>query len=803
MKKNRLIFTLLLIMASLILSCSMVFASQAAVDDNYEGYTFPDRYSNCLLLDGVDVSAWQGEDIDWAKVKRQGIDYAIIRIGWTGLDSPFSMNVDSTFEINYQNAKDAGLLVGVYYYSCATTVEEAQAEAAFVLEVLDDRDLDLPVVFDFEYAGRIKDKYKSKASSTENILAFLDYIDANSDYEPMFYSYRNITDPGWSPKFNVDQIDDKYKVWLAQYTEDIGYSREMEFWQYTSSGEVKGIAGNVDCNFWFYNNDAEVTIEGTANIKDADVTLGKSIYEYSRYEKKPKVTVTYQGIQLEKNVDYKLYFLKNTNAGTAYAMVKGIGGYSNTKLVPFEITPTDIADGGIIADIPPQRFIGTPVTVDPKVSYKGTTLKNGIDYTLTYENNQALGIATVTVNGKRNYTGSFSTNFVIMKMQAKPEITGETVISKEYISGPFPLGLTTTSTGAITYTSSNPAIATIGPDGVVTLTGTIGPVVLTMSTEANSDYYGSSTNVTLNVTKLVDEITGLEPAYTVLTDTPPFTLGAVHKSSSPLNFASSNPAVASIDAAGVITVTGSGQTEITISSVEDEGYLPASITVLLTVNRANAEIIQCIQASTIKMSTKVAYGNITLSWTKTGEEDVDYYEVFRTKTKDKFGTKRFAKTADALVLTYINDSQLTKNKRYYYKVRGVKVIDGVKYYTQWSNIGNRKYTYTGTNDIKIINGIKATTINALSKSGTGYITVNWKKTGNYKVDYYQICRSTTKDFSANKSFFKTSTGKHLYFKSSKGLMKGKRYYFKVRGVRVVDGKKEFTPWSNVVTRIAK
>ena len=240
-----------------------------------------------------------------------------------------------------------------------------------------------------------------------------------------------------------------------------------------------------------------------------------------------------------------------------------------------------------------------------------------------------------------------------------------------------------------------------------------------------------------------------------------------------------------------------------ISSVEDEGYLPASITVLLTVNRANAEIIQCIQASTIKMSTKVAYGNITLSWTKTGEEDVDYYEVFRTKTKDKFGTKRFAKTADALVLTYINDSQLTKNKRYYYKVRGVKVIDGVKYYTQWSNIGNRKYTYTGTNDIKIINGIKATTINALSKSGTGYITVNWKKTGNYKVDYYQICRSTTKDFSANKSFFKTSTGKHLYFKSSKGLMKGKRYYFKVRGVRVVDGKKEFTPWSNVVTRIAK
>ena len=285
MKKNRLIYTLLLTVAALILSCSVTFASQAAVDNNFGGYTFPDQYSNCLLLDGVDVSAWQGEDVDWAKVKRQGMDYAFIRIGWTGLDSPFSMNEDSCFETNYQNAVDAGLLVGVYYYSCATTMEEAQQEAEFVLDTLAERELDLPVVFDFEYAGRIKDKYKSKAATTSNILAFLNYIDENSEYEPMFYSYRNITDPTWSPKFNVEMIDAKYKVWLAQYSEDIGYSRPMTFWQYTSSGSVKGISGNVDCNFWFYDNDAEVTKEGTISIKDADITLGKTSYEYTRYEK--------------------------------------------------------------------------------------------------------------------------------------------------------------------------------------------------------------------------------------------------------------------------------------------------------------------------------------------------------------------------------------------------------------------------------------------------------------------------------------------------------------------------------------
>ena len=807
MKKNRLIYTLLLTVAALILSCSAAFASQAAVDDNFGGYTYPDQYSNCLLLDGVDVSAWQGEDVDWGKVKRQGMDYAFIRIGYTSLDT-FKMNEDSCFEINYQAARDANMMVGVYYYSCATTMDEAQQEAEFVLDTLQERELDLPVVFDFEYAGRIKDKYKSKAETTSNILAFLNYIDENSEYEPMFYSYRNITDPTWSPKFNVEMIDAKYKVWLAQYSEDIGYSRPMTFWQYTSSGEVKGIDGNVDCNFWFYNNDAEVTVDGTINIKDAEVKLNgldpsQVTYEYTRYSKRPKTTVFYQGVQLTNNVDFKLQFVKNVNVGTAYVMVQGIGAYSNTKLVPYTITPTDIEAGIEVSAIDPQRFTGVPVTVDPKVSYKGTTLKNGVDYTLTYENNAAVGTATVTINGMRNYTGSYSTTFDILKMQAKPVVTGETTINKEYISGPFPLGLTTTSNGAVTYTSSNPAIAAIGPDGTVTLTGAIGSVVLTMSTEANAEFYASTTNVTLNVTKLVNEITGIEPAYTVLTDAQPFTLGAVHKSTSPMTFTSSNPAVAAIDAAGLITVTGPGQTELTYSVAEDAGYLAASKTVILTVNRTKAEIIQCIQASTIKVSSKAAYGKVTLTWKKTGEEDVDFYQVFRTKKKGQFYKTAFGKTADAATLTFVNDKQLVKNTRYYYKVRGVKVIDGKKYYTKWSNVANRKYTYTGSNDIKIINGIKATTVKATSSRGKGYIKINWKKTGNYKVDYYQICRSTTKDFSKNKVYTKTKSGKVLTNKHTKNLKKGKRYYYKVRGVRVVDGKKRFTQWSNVVTRIAK
>ena len=368
MRIRKVICLMAAIFAMLTLSCASVFASQAAVDNIFDDYTYPSRFDDCMLIDGVDVSAWQGDHIDWEEVKAHGMDFALIRIGWTGLDSPFSMHKDRHFETNYKGAKDAGLLVGVYYYSCATSVAEAKKEAKYVLEILKKRQLDLPVIFDFEYAGRIKKKYKSKSTTTSTILAFLNYIDKNSSYEPMFYSYRNIMDPGWNPKFNMKQIDNKYKVWIAQYSSDIGYSRPFTFWQYTSSGSVKGIDGRADCNFWFYDTDANVTKSKTRNIKNAKVTLSRSKYTYNGKVKKPTVTVSYKGTKLKEGVHYRLHYLKNANAGTAYAMIKGIGKYSNTKLVKYTIYKTSIANGGTIAKIPSKKYNGKPMKVTTKVS---------------------------------------------------------------------------------------------------------------------------------------------------------------------------------------------------------------------------------------------------------------------------------------------------------------------------------------------------------------------------------------------------------------------------------------------------
>ena len=114
MKKSRLLLSITAALLVLLLSCSSVFASQAVVDDDFLLYEHQPRFDNCIIIDGIDVSAWQ-DDINWENVKRSGIDYVLIRAGWTGLDSPFNTHEDVNFEAHYRGAKEAGLLTGVYY----------------------------------------------------------------------------------------------------------------------------------------------------------------------------------------------------------------------------------------------------------------------------------------------------------------------------------------------------------------------------------------------------------------------------------------------------------------------------------------------------------------------------------------------------------------------------------------------------------------------------------------------------------------------------------------------------------------
>ena len=106
------------------------------------------RYDDGKAVIGVDVSEHQG-DIDWQAVADTGVEFAMLRVGYRGMTQGL-LNADATFAQNYEEARAAGLQVGAYFFSQAITDAEAQAEADFAVETLDGRELDYPLVFDWE-----------------------------------------------------------------------------------------------------------------------------------------------------------------------------------------------------------------------------------------------------------------------------------------------------------------------------------------------------------------------------------------------------------------------------------------------------------------------------------------------------------------------------------------------------------------------------------------------------------------------------------------------------------------------------
>ena len=213
------------------------------LDFQYDG-----RYLGCIkagTIPGIDVSYYQGK-IDWKKVKQSGIEFAIIRVGYRGYGEEGKMVEDKLFHKNIQGALDAGLRVGVYFFSQATSVEEALEEADFVLARIRQYELTLPVVFDWEYVSEeARTANVDPRTLTDCYLAFCGKMEEEG-YTPMpyFNSYQ-------SRKMMYLTELEQYPFWLALYSDRMTYPYRIEMWQYTDSGKVPGIEGSVDINLMF------------------------------------------------------------------------------------------------------------------------------------------------------------------------------------------------------------------------------------------------------------------------------------------------------------------------------------------------------------------------------------------------------------------------------------------------------------------------------------------------------------------------------------------------------------------------
>lgn len=221
-----------------------------------------------VLSRGIDVSKWQGK-IDWEQVADAGVDFAIIRVGFRTTDTG-EIEADPYAAYNLQQAAKADLQLGAYFFSTATTVEEAREEARWTAEFIAGYPITYPVVYNCEgFLSSGSRMYGiSTKQRTDQALAFLEEME-KAGYEGMFYASKTDLTDGVS--WDTARIQEEYPVWVAQYpskpypqTARSTYYGEHTMWQYTSQGTVPGINAHVDLNVAYF------AYQHTAAPKDPD-----------------------------------------------------------------------------------------------------------------------------------------------------------------------------------------------------------------------------------------------------------------------------------------------------------------------------------------------------------------------------------------------------------------------------------------------------------------------------------------------------------------------------------------------------
>ncbi len=209
---------------------------------------------------GIDVARYQGE-IDWEAVRADGVEFVFIRAGYRGYGEEGTLNTDDNFLANLEGAQAAGLDTGVYFFSQAVTPLEAEAEADYLLQLLEGHSLTLPVVMDYELAsnpsggllGRLYDANLSGAQHANNCVAFCRAMEA-AGYNAAVYA-------------GVSMLEDEvgraleeggFPVWLAHWTVQPRYNGSYDYWQYSATGRVDGITGDVDLNLRYVQEPEQV-----------------------------------------------------------------------------------------------------------------------------------------------------------------------------------------------------------------------------------------------------------------------------------------------------------------------------------------------------------------------------------------------------------------------------------------------------------------------------------------------------------------------------------------------------------------
>lgn len=267
---------------------------------------------------GIDVSQWQS-NIDWATVKDSGVEFAIMRAGY---GKEYSQK-DPTFDYNMKNAQANGIYCGAYWYSYATDVESAKREAEVCYSVIKDYDFTYPIYFDIEDPIQVNLSTAQITAITETFCSAL----AEKGYRVGIYSYSNFL----NTKI-YSNVRDKYDVWVANFDVSApSYNNKYEMWQYSASGQVDGISGDVDLDVAYVNYPYIMS-------PDTYVDTPGTTFHYSMTSFTTTTTsdYLYKGIDVslwQGDVDWKAV----KDSGIDYAIIRaGYGRYASQKDAKFE-----------------------------------------------------------------------------------------------------------------------------------------------------------------------------------------------------------------------------------------------------------------------------------------------------------------------------------------------------------------------------------------------------------------------------------------------------------------------------------
>lgn len=255
-------------------------------------------------MKGIDVSSWQG-NIDFKKVKASGIQFVVIRAGYGNSVS----QKDSKFEQNYKNAKAAGLKVGAYWYSYASTKAEAIKEATVCLSCIKGKSFDLPIYFDIEDASVSN---CSKETLTACTRAFCDTI-AGAKYKAGVYA--NLS--WFNSKLDYASLKKKYSIWLAQWSSKNQLACDL--WQNSETGKVNGIGGNVDTDYAFVDFGKKTTPKkkNVVKFKCNGALYANAYKDLVGGASKPKISLK-KGSEVQWVSDDKFGWSKVKYGGKAY-----------------------------------------------------------------------------------------------------------------------------------------------------------------------------------------------------------------------------------------------------------------------------------------------------------------------------------------------------------------------------------------------------------------------------------------------------------------------------------------------------